>query len=147
MAKFDDSKVINSLRTDKAEVGRLYYCGDTLLTLKYIVENEVDGWLGELTEIHKSKFPFKVNGGGFQFLYPYEEEPNKRMTNRQLSEWLAKGNGERSSNDCRKNSLTFEYDEFGENEEVSSDIIIRPWGSDEWVEPTVDIYKRDCKGE
>ena len=23
---------------------------------------------------------------------------------------------------------------------------IRPWGSGEWIEPTVDIYERDCKG-
>ena len=26
------------------------------------------------------------------------------------------------------------------------DVVIRPWGSDEWVKPTVDIYERDCKG-
>ena len=32
-----------------------------------------------------------------------------------------------------------------QNNEVASGIKIRTWDSDEWVEPTVDIYERDCK--
>ena len=34
-----------------------------------------------------------------------------------------------------------------ENKEVSTKLKIRRWGSDEWIEPTVDVYNKDCKKE
>ena len=69
-----------------------------------------------------------------------EKEPAKRMTYRQLAEWLAKGNGQYLSNnefvyDCI-NGYTIKFD----NKELPEDYKIRKWGSDEWIEPTVDIY-------
>ena len=32
------------------------------------------------------------------------------------------------------------------DEEVDKTCLIRPFGQTEWIEPTVDIYERDCKG-
>lgn len=72
-----------------------------------------------------------------------EEEKPKRMTYRQLAEWLAKGNGQQSSTKC---SIRFTFQEVvkaDENKEVPEDYVIRRWGSDEWIEPTVDVYKAD----
>ena len=67
------------------------------------------------------------------------------MTNRQFSEWLAKGNGEYTLNALENAYTEYAYSKNGENNEVVSEIKIRTWDSDEWVEPTVDIYERDCK--
>jgi len=81
----------------------------------------------------------------FYYRVKPEEEKPKRMTKRQLAEWLAKGFGE-----CAFNMVVcfqWDYDMGEENTLVNKDVLIRPWGSDDWVEPTVDIYERDCKVE
>lgn len=76
-----------------------------------------------------------------------EEEKPVRMTNRQLAEWLAKGNGEHSYGEG-KNDPAFTYWSYDLEEmnlTIEEEVVIRPWGSDEWVAPTADIYERDCK--
>lgn len=79
----------------------------------------------------------------FDYRIKPKEEP-VRMTNRQLAEWVGKGNGEWLA--IMGVHSDFGYVKGKEDLEVSSDFLIRPWGSDEWIEPTVDIYERDCKG-
>lgn len=81
----------------------------------------------------------------YDFRIKPEEKP-KRMTSRQLAEWIGKGNGEWSAVMLGGTRSDFGYIKGKEDLEVNSDFLIRPWGSDEWVEPTVDIYERDCKG-
>ena len=71
-------------------------------------------------------------------------ELNNRMTYRQLSKWLSSNKGQwkrRNFKDCHTHAS---YTEDNDNLEVSKDIIIRPWNSNEWIEPTLDIYRRDC---
>ena len=76
---------------------------------------------------------------------PEEESKQKRMTYRQLAEWLAKGNGEYSPNRTSGMSyITFEYRHDLPEEEVPDSYKICRWGSDEWLEPTVDEYLKDC---
>lgn len=68
------------------------------------------------------------------------EKPKKLMTYRQLSELMAKGYGEFR---LRHNLLVkthFKYD-INNEDKPKNDVLIRPWGSDEWLEPTVDIYE------
>lgn len=77
---------------------------------------------------------------------PQEEKP-VRMTNRQLAEWVGKGNGEWSAVMLAGTHSDFGYIKGKEDTPVELDLLIRPWGSDDWVEPIVDIYNRDCKGE
>lgn len=84
----------------------------------------------------------------FQFIREVieeEKEEPKLMTNRHLAEWLAKGNGERKLREDEPVSNALIYYEDDENLPVGEDVVIRPWDSDEWVKPTVDIYERDCK--
>ena len=144
MAVFDESKVINALHPEKAEVGKKYWYSDSIVLLKKHVENNNSSFVGEFDSV-KSSYYFMTNGISWNFLYPYEEPPKQRMTNRQLAEWLAKGNGEYRHVDDSYTYSYYVYDNRYANNEVY-DRVIRPWDSEEWVEPTVDIYERDCKG-
>lgn len=75
------------------------------------------------------------------------EEPvkPKRMTYRQLAEWLAKGNGQYTPllNKCFISS-SMDYDCKLDNDELIEGYKIRYWCSDEWIEPTYEIYEEDC---
>lgn len=147
MAIFDESKVINALHTEKAEIGKKYWYSDSIVLLKKHVENNDCSFVGELDSVNSGYYYFSMpDGRSWHFLYPYEEPPKQRMTNRQLAEWLAKGFGENKFVDGDFAYLYFAYEIDAASNEVSADNLIRPWGSDEWVEPTVDIYERDCKG-
>ena len=96
----------------------------------------------------KNVYPFmRQDDEGFQFFRPIlEEEKEERMTNRQLAEWLAKGNGEYSYDSGYTISYNFVYSK-GQEAEPTPDyyILIRRWGDTEWVKPTRAIYEEDCK--
>ena len=153
MAEFKEELVINALHPEKAEVGKKYWFADELSSLKSQVEENNTGYtLTEILENDITPFKKSIEECGaiwtlWKFLYPYEEPPNKRMTNRQLAEWLAKGNGVFKY----KNATAYCYSfitplENNLNEEVEENVVICYWGSEEWQVPTVDIYERDCKG-
>lgn len=146
MSQFDESKVINALHPEKAEVGKKYWCSDVLQTLKKYVEDEDTYHVFTLDKVLTNSHPFQTNRTGLQFLYPYEEPPKKRMTYRQFAEWLMKGNGEYVEGDEYLYAhLEFAYSIKSADEELKDSVKIRTWDSDEWVEPTLDIYERDCK--
>ena len=148
MAQFDESKVINALHTDKAEVGKKYWYSDNLKLLKKHVEENDSECVGELKSVEEGEifcYFYIEKKCAWELLYPYEEPQKQRMTIRQLEEWLAKGNGERKYNNSICNYWI--YNSNNEYDEVSEDIHIRTWDSDEWIEPTMDIYERDCKKE
>ena len=69
-----------------------------------------------------------------------EEEKQKRMTYRQLAEWLARGKGQQTSTDCTVRYTFQEVLESEENKEIPENYKIRYWGSDEWIEPTEREY-------
>lgn len=148
VVEFDENKVINALHPEKAEVGKKYYCSNKLLDLEHYVIHDSPKVLTALrTKEHSDCFPFIFGALSYQFIYPCEEPPKQRMTNRQLLEWLAKGNGEYCCNGSKWTYTEFNYlANNGENRELDTIYKIRTWDSDEWVEPTVDIYERDCKG-
>ena len=146
MAQFDESKVINTLHPEKAEVGKKYWYADNIASLKWEVEQDCRDSVGRLEDIYTEGGLFEIGAVRWYLLYPYEEPPKKRMTSRQLAEWLAKGNGQYTTDDFGRVYVEYDYYKEKENNEVDRRIIIRPWDSEEWVEPTVDIYERDCKG-
>lgn len=146
MAQFDESKVINTLHPEKAEVGKQYWYADNIASLKRKVEQDFRDSLGRLEYICTESGLFEIGSVRWYLLYPYEEPPKKRMTSRQLAEWLAKGNGQYTTESYGRVYVAYDYYKEKENNEVDRRIIIRPWDSEEWVEPTVDIYERDCKG-
>lgn len=152
MAQFDESKVINCLHPEKAEVGKKYWYSDSLAELKRsVVRDSIR--IGEVVKFSEyADYPFSVKDEegyheDWEFLYPYEEPLKQRMTNRQFCEWLAKGNGQWKWNNTTQCYTEYPYPAENDCNEVSERILIRPWDSEEWVEPTVDIYERDCKKE
>lgn len=145
MAQFDESKVINALHTDKAEVGKKYWYADNITKLKRYIEQDCRTMSGELKATQDDLF--KIGTGCYYLLYPYEEPPKKRMTYRQLAEWCAKGNGENILKGSQYVHISFAYLNKYENDELEEGYLIRTWDSEEWIEPTVDIYERDCKGD
>ena len=145
MAEFKEELVINALHPEKVKLGKKYWYADNIADLKNYVEGDF-GKPSVLARISKGLFVLSHSAVGFYLLYPYEEPPKKRMTARQLSEWLTRGFGqfirEYSALVCDSLSYYTGYDDA----EVDEDYKIRYWNSDEWQEPTVDIYERDCKG-
>lgn len=148
MAKFEEEKVITALHPEKAEVGKKYWFADNILVLKSAVEeNNKDIYLGTLESIIDIKCCaiYKKSDSFWEFIYPYEEPPKNRMTNEQLAEWLAKGNGLLLVD----NDVCYTYYEIRKENlesESTENFLIRPFGQTNWIEPTVDIYERDCKG-
>jgi hypothetical protein len=71
----------------------------------------------------------------------------RRMTNKELAEYLVKGNGEMKTEYFSLNALKFistvytsySYLEGTENEEIGSSILIRDFGSDEWRQPLIEV--------
>ena len=144
MAEFDESKVINILHSDKAEVGKRYYYADYIYNLKQVVEHDNNLSIGELTRVtDDTECCFLIDGFKFALLYPYEELSKKRMTSRQLAEWLARGNGQLSATHWTNVYISYDYDKKQADEEVPSSYRIRPWDSDTWIKPNVDIYLKD----
>lgn len=146
MAVFDESKVINSLHKDKAEIGKKYYCADYFGMLQERVEDDDTNFVHNLTGIDdNNNCCFCIADTVYALLYPYEEPSKKRMNAMQFIEWVVRGNGVwKHANDTVVHSA-IAWDERYLNEETVVDKVIRPWDSDEWIEPTEDIYERDCK--
>lgn len=89
--------------------------------------------------------------GTYRHCAEIPEEPKpRRVTNRELSKWLAKGHGEcmnpnsdsYSYDDLSKANLassTYTYSGISEaNKKVPFYVRVRKWDDDEWHEPTVD---------
>lgn len=70
---------------------------------------------------------------------------SKRMTYRMLGEWLAKKNGQYRSCETGSYADSLIYLRELDNEVLSEGYKVRRWGSDEWLEPTVEVYEKDCK--
>lgn len=136
--------------------------GKKVLATDYIccLEDPKDNLIGIFRGLsNEKKYPFFVAVPSvvytqYQFIREViEEDKPKLMTNRQLAEWLAKGNGQMVLVNEKEqiDSLDFIFTHYNFREReggelVGQDIRIRSWDSDEWVMPTVVIYERDCKG-
>lgn len=74
-------------------------------------------------------------------LLPDPPKP-RRATNRELSRWLAQGNGEWKLegpvSEEDKCSSDYVYLEKDENCKLDFDVLVRKWSDTEWHEPTVD---------
>lgn len=126
-------------------IGKKVLADDILFKL----ESQNKCYIYTLTEIKDSSdYPFVVDSMGlYQFIREIEEDEPMLMSRRQLAEWVARGFGQiKVFSDVW---MSFNYclpEGESEDDAVDEKYTIRPWGSDEWVEPTVDIYERDCKG-
>ena len=62
----------------------------------------------------------------------------RRMTHRELANWLSKGNGEWTNAGNRTAYQRFDYDIERENEAVSEHIKIRRWDETKWRDPMIE---------
>lgn len=65
--------------------------------------------------------------------------PTRRMTNREITKWLAEGKGEVKINDTLYSSCYYTYIIGSENVEVGPDVFIREWDSKQWKEPLIEV--------
>lgn len=116
--------------------------------LRAITESPTECFEGTFRKVEEEEgWPFfrdRVRSG-YQFFRPILEEDEPLMTNRQLAEWLAKGNGELSCEGGQMASSDSVYYKGEEDNSVSSTTLIRRWRDTEWVRPTKAIYEEDCR--
>lgn len=62
----------------------------------------------------------------------------RRATNRNLSQWLAKGLGEVRRTDSNIAFTNYSYDIRKANDELPDELLIKKWGDNYWHEPTED---------
>lgn len=82
----------------------------------------------------------------FDYRIKPEEEKPKRMTHRQLAEWCSMGKGLVKYSIARTVRHYYWFYEYERDKEIPDNIVIMPKGTNDWIEPTVEIYERDCKG-
>lgn len=142
--KFGEIYTYKNAEEAKQYIGKTGCFSDILKGITERPMQCVEGTLKKVDEEDSCPFNGEVRGG-YQFFRPIlEEEDDELMTNRQLAEWLAKGNGEFS---YETSSLIFncwQYSEGDEDEPVGDYFILRHWGDTEWSKPTKAIYEEDC---
>lgn len=83
-------------------------------------------------------FPVIAEEGDYQYCAEIPEAPKpRRVTNRELSKWLAKGHGE-YRNQIGAVSNLYIYVDLETDVAVPSYIRVRKWDDADWHEPTVD---------
>ena len=88
----------------------------------------------------ESGYPVITKTGTYRHCAEIPEAPKpRRVTNRELSKWLAKGHGEYTNKQsCSTSYITYEYFLDSAESEVSENILVRRWDDNDWHEPTVD---------
>lgn len=139
-------RIFDYRNRDEAEIGKEYAFSNTLMfilddNLKFRSVRE-----DSLSRVTDDSCPFEdSNGMAFQFIREIIDEP-KLMTNRQLAELIAKGYGQQGFHYESFIEVYSSYNYLGSDDDtpVGTKTMIRPWGSSEWVRPTVDIYNDFC---
>lgn len=106
------------------------------------VDLPCDGLKTEMVGYVNGKWVSK-NGIKWLYVYPVAFNKPKRMTNRQLAMWLAKGNGQwrYMDTDVILVETKFNYGARCDNVELKGNIRVRKWDSEEWIEPTIDLLE------
>lgn len=65
-------------------------------------------------------------------------EKHRRATNRELAQWIAKGNGETCDKRFNIVDNGYSYHTFEMDNPCPSEFKIRKWSDEEWHEPTLD---------
>lgn len=108
-----------------------------------LVQAMAEGKVIQYFEVHQNKWTDKDEPCFTDDIKNYRIKPEQRMTYIQLMKWLNEGNGMFKYNGFCYTNKSISEKEL--NNEVDKHIVIRIWDSEEWIEPTVDIYERDCK--
>lgn len=141
--KYGKVLTCEDLEEAKKLIGKKVIYGDVLYNLIMLPGDRATALLKGISQ--HSICPFTISSGNFQFIREVIEEEPQIMTNRQLAEWTGKRIGEYTYFDSHIAYTSYGYSKSKQNDPVPYNLRIRPWDSDEWIVPTVDIYERDCK--
>lgn len=119
----DEREICN---VDKRRLNDIYIC-DSPLIVGYVY----GAWEDKSGLRWKHAYPIEWN-----------KKPKKRMTNRQLSMWLAKGNGEKKCENARAVDSNHIYMNDEAGEPCPDYIKVRKWYTKEWIEPTTDLLEQ-----
>ena len=106
-----------------------------MLVWDYDPENLLKADVLAIVNGRDSGFPVITKTGTYRHCAEIPETP--RVTNRELSKWLAKGHGE-YRNQIGLVSNYYVYDETESDLAVPAYVKVRRWDDADWHEPTVD---------
>lgn len=146
MAEFNKACV--NFVEDESLYGKYGYFANNIDTLRHYVTNRnTEGW-GSLSRLSSSceSYPFIREEDDLHYRFFYYDPAlyvsipatSRVATHRELSRWLAQGNGEGIRYKLPIDTHTFtelRYNTTDENKPVQ-DIIVRKWGDDVWYVPS-----------
>ena len=149
---------VNCVR-DESLHGKYGYFADNIDTLRHYVTNRVIQSWGRLSRFSSSceSYPFVREENDFHYRFFYYDpalyisipSTSRVATHRELSRWLAQGNGEGIYYKLPIDTHIFtelRYNTTDENKPVQ-DIIVRKWGDDVWYVPSATYLGLDNRGE
>lgn len=143
--KYGEIYTYKNAEEAKQYIGKKGAFSDNLRVISDMAEDCDVLILMEIGEGCTYPFAGEPEDDAFQFFRPILEEEEPLMTNRQLAEWLAKGNGECSCKDSKQVFYSWPYSKDNEDKPVEDYIRIRRWRDTEWSKPIKAIYEEDCK--
>lgn len=118
------------MATINTELKEYHFYGKDMVEGIYYRKADVDKLIESLKAVHNIELP--------------DPPKPRRATNRELSRWLAQGNGEvcNEADDSVMTTYSYEYDvdnpQKYDNDEVWDALYVRKWSDTEWHEPTVE---------
>lgn len=154
--KYDETRVYTAKDADKLKAGSKVIVSDNMRDLRNYVEGDR---VTELLRIGSDDDPYRFvaryEGSEAKWILAYlVEEPKEEelVTNRELAEWLAKGNGQASSSSTNISSMIrvdiigWNYAHAQDVEAVPSDTLVRRFGERNWYPPTRKfIFGENCE--
>lgn len=154
--EYDETRVYTAKNADKLEAGSKVIVADNMRDLRNYVEGDR---VTELLRINSDddayRFEARYEGGEAKWILAYlVEEPKKEelVTNRELAEWIAKGNGQASSSSTNISSairvdiIGWNYAHNQDEKAVPSDTRVRRFGERNCYPPTRKfIFRENCE--
>lgn len=137
--EFDKNRVYSAANADAVKIGSIGYFADTLASLKEQVRLENKGSMHALKCISSETDTYRFSFGAVQWslFYLLKETEEDLCTQRELSYWLTKGNGEYKfvNDDVASTSYTYNV-EYEDSPVQEFTYEVRRWGDKKWHTPT-----------
>lgn len=154
--EYDETRVYTAKDADKLKAGSKVIVADNMKDLRENVEaDKVTKLLRIISDDEPYRFMTRYAGSEIQWMLAYlVEEPKEEelVTNRELAEWLAKGNGQASSSSTNISSVIrfdiigWNYAHAQDEKAVPSDTLVRRFGERNWYPPTRKfIFGENCE--
>lgn len=114
--------------------------------IECLVRDDSDGvWIQRILSacVKRNSYNFITTTNAFyQCAIPCDPPESRLMTNRELSELLAKGYGQLVFEPSSNAYSSIAHSGGNEGKQMKQSAKIRSWDSTEWIKPTIDIYNK-----